>query len=92
SLPIASPTTAVQLTPSGGVSTPTPPAIALVFPTSVSASRLTPPAPRPGPTERPLFASLDNAPSPVLVAVCGLQVIALALIVVVLALRARRRA
>lgn len=71
------------------MSTPTVPAIALVFPTSVSASRLTPPAPRPGPTERPLFAPLDNAPGNVLLAACGLQV--LALIAVVLMLRARRR-
>jgi uncharacterized protein YkwD len=73
---------AAQPTLSSVMSTPTTPAIALVFPTSVSASRLTPPAPRPAPTERPLFASLDNAPGNVLLAVGGLQVMALALIVV----------
>ncbi|MBI5567983.1 MAG: hypothetical protein HY870_24005 [Chloroflexi bacterium] len=67
-------------------------AIALVFPTSVSASRLTPPAPRAGPTEKPLFASLDNAPGEVLLAVCGLQMIAVALIALTWLLRARRRA
>jgi hypothetical protein len=78
--------TADQLTPTGLAPTP-----ALVLPTSVSASRLTPPAPRPGPTERPLFASLDNAPDKVLLAVGGLQVLALALIAVGGALRARRR-
>lgn len=67
-------------------------AIALVFPTSVSASRLTPPAPRLGPTERPLFASLDNPPGEVLLAICGLQMAAIALIALALLLRARRKA
>lgn len=85
--PIASPTTTAQLTPAGVAPGPT-----WIFPTGVSASRLTPPAPRPGPTERPLFAPLDNAPGNVLLAVCGLQVMALALIAVGWARRARRRA
>ena len=66
--------------------------VALVFPTSVSASRLTPPAPRLGPTERPLFASLDNPPGEVLLAICGLQMAAVALIALALLLRARRKA
>jgi hypothetical protein len=84
--------TAIPLAPVAATSTPVVTAIALVFPTSVSASRLTPPAPRPGPTEKPLFASLDNAPGEVLLAVCGLQLAAVALIALTLLLRARRKA
>ncbi len=74
--------------------TPTAQVVALVFPTSVSASRLTPPAPRPAPTERPLIALFDRAPSNVLVLICGLQIIAVAIGVVALAVRLiqRRRA
>jgi hypothetical protein len=87
----SSPATAAQPTLSSAMSTPTVPAIALAFPTSVSASRLTPPAPRPGPTERPLFASLDDAPGNVLLAVGGLQVMALVLIAIAGLRRARRR-
>ncbi|MBP7687145.1 MAG: hypothetical protein KA765_04535 [Thermoflexales bacterium] len=67
-------------------------AIALVFPTSVSASRLTPPAPHVGPTDKPLFASLDNAPGEVLLTICGLQMAAVALIALTLLFRARRKA
>ena len=89
--PSTSPTAAVSV-PATATSTPAVTAIALIFPTSVSASRLTPPAPRPGPTEKPLFASLDNAPGDVLLAVCGLQMAAVALIALTLLLRARRRA
>ncbi len=73
-------------------STPAPTAIALIFPTSISASRLTPPPPRPAPTDRPLFASLDNAPGGTLLAICGLQIAAVALIALALLLRARRKA
>lgn len=65
-------------------STPTAQAVAIVFPTSVSASRLTPPAPRPMPTERPLIALFDRAPSNVLILICGLQAVALAIGVVAL--------
>ena len=89
---LAASPTAVPLAPATATSTPAATAIALVFPTSVSASRLTPPAPRPGPTEKPLFASLDNAPGEMLLAVCGLQMAAVALIALTLLLRARRKA
>jgi hypothetical protein len=89
--PLTSPAAAV-IAPVTVTSTPAITAVALVFPTSVSASRLTPPAPHPGPTERPLFASLDNAPGEMLLAVCGLQMSAVALIALTLLLRARRKA
>lgn len=75
-------------------SSPTARAVAIAFPTSVGASRLTPPAPRPAPTERPLIALFDRAPNNVLVLICGLQVIALSIGVLALAARAigRRKA
>ncbi len=92
---LAQPTSASPSATSPAPATLTSPpvtAIALVFPTSVAASRLTPPAPRSGPTDKPLFASLDNAPGDVLLAVCGLQMTAAALFALTLALRARRKA
>jgi len=69
-------------------------AVAIVFPTSVSASRLTPPAPRPVPTERPLIALFDRAPSDALILICGLQAAVLTIGVVALAVRiiSRRKA
>jgi len=89
----AGPASPTATSPAPATLTPTPAtAIALVFPTSVSASRLTPPAPRLGPTDRPLFASLDNAQGEVLLAVCGLQMTAVALIALTLLLRSRRKA
>ncbi len=87
----ASPTTESSVAIATATSTPASTAIALAFPTSVSASRLTPPAPRPAPTDRPLFASLDNAPGGTLLAICGLQMTAVALIALALLLRARRK-
>jgi hypothetical protein len=78
--------------PATATSTPAATVVALVFPTSVSASRLTPPAPRPGPTDKPLFASLDTAPGGVLVAICGLQMTAAALTALAWLLRDRRQA
>lgn len=90
-LPTAALPAATLPAPATPTSTPAT-AIALVFPTSVSASRLTPPAPRLGPTDKPLFASLDNAPGEVLLMICGLQMAAVALIALTLLLRARRKA
>jgi hypothetical protein len=82
------PATIIHLSPSP---TMTAQAIAAVFPTSFSASRLTPPAPRPAPTERPLIALMTGAPDNVIVAVCGLQVVAVIIGVIVVAVRVRRR-
>jgi len=66
-------------------------AIAAVLPTSVSASRLTPPAPRPAPTDRPIIASYAAAPVDVLLALLGLQGAALVIGGVIIVMRLRRK-
>ncbi len=66
-------------------------AIAAALPTSVSASRLTPPAPRPAPTDRPIIASYVSAPVDVLLGLMGLQVVALAIGGVIVIVRMRRK-
>jgi hypothetical protein len=83
STPIASPTPRVTATAQ---------LIAANLATYPAASRLTPPAPRPAPPERPL---LDDTPSPVgnlFAIVLGLQAVALLGIGAVVAVRLRRRA
>jgi hypothetical protein len=65
--------------------------IAAALPTSVSASRLTPPAPRPAPTDRPIIASYTSAPVDVLLGLLGLQVVALAIGGVIVVVRMRRK-
>ena len=90
---LAQPTSTIALSasPTTTPAAPTATVVALIFPTSVSASRLTPPAPRPKITDKPLFASLDAAPGDVLLAICGLQIMAVALIALAWLLRALAR-
>ena len=83
--PIASPTPSVAAAATVRL-------IAANLATYPAASRLTPPAPRPAPPERPI---LDAAPSPVgqlFAIVLGLQAVALLGIGAVVAVRLRRRA
>jgi len=82
--PIASPTPSVTAAATARL-------IAANFATYPAASRLTPPAPRPAPPERPL---LDDTPSPVgqlFAVVLGLQAVALIGIGAVVIVRLRRR-
>jgi hypothetical protein len=71
--------------------TATPQLIAANLATYPSASRLTPPAPRPAPPERPLFDFADSPGLNTFAIVIGLQVIVLAVVGVVVVARARRR-
>ena len=85
STPIASPTPSVTAAATARL-------IAANLATYPAASRLTPPAPRPAPPERPI---LDAAPSPIgqlFAIVLGLQAVALLGIGAVVAVRLRRRA
>ena len=83
--PIVSPTPSVTATATVRL-------IAANLATYPAASRLTPPAPRPAPPERPL---LDDTPSPIaqlFAIVLGLQAVALMGIGAVVVIRMRRRA
>jgi len=53
---------------------------------------LTPPAPRPAPTERPLIALMTGAPDNLIVAMCGLQVVAVMIGMEIVIARVRRKA
>lgn len=66
-------------------------AVAAALPTSVSASRLTPPAPRPAATARPIIASYTSAPVDVLLVALGLQAAALAIGGAIVVMRMRRK-
>lgn len=66
-------------------------AVAAALPTSVSASRLTPPAPRPAATARPIIASYTSAPVDVLLGLLGLQAAALAIGGAIMVMRMRRK-
>ncbi len=86
--PTSSPTLIVTPTLTA---TPTPRLVAANLAPLPYGSRLTPPAPRPAPTERPLFA-FQNAPGlDTFALIIGLQVIALALIGAVALVRLWRR-
>lgn len=89
--PTATPTVQPIATRSIPTPTSTPQSIAAVLPTSVSASRLTPPAPRPAPTERPLIALMTGAPDNLIVAMCGLQVVAVMIGTAIVITRVRRK-
>ena len=69
----------------------TPQVIAANLATLPAGSRLTPPAPRPAPTERALFDSATPAPVGVFAAAIGLQAIALIVIGAVIVARIRRQ-
>jgi hypothetical protein len=56
-----------------------------------AASRLTPPAPRPPPLERPLFDFADSPGLSMFAIVIGLQAIVLVVVGVVVVTRLRRR-
>jgi hypothetical protein len=83
----------LTITPALASSTPTatPQLIAANLATYPSASRLTPPAPRPAPPERPLFDFADSPGLNTFAIVIGLQVIVLVVVGVVVVARARRR-
>ncbi len=92
--PTVEPTTTptVKATPTPPIvssPTATPQAIAVIFPTSISASRLTPPAPQPQPTDQPLIALTTGAPDNLFAVVCGLQAAALIMGAVIVVMRVR---
>lgn len=79
---LASPTPKVAATPQ---------LIAAELATYPAASRLTPPAPRPAPLERPLFDFAESPGLNVFAIVLGLQAVVLVVVGVVVVIRLRRR-
>jgi hypothetical protein len=96
SLPTAVPTLtpAVISTPiilPSPTATATLPQIAAQLATLPAGSRLTPPAPRPAPTERPLFTFEDSPGVSTFALLIGLQAIVWLMVSVAIMMRARRR-